>query len=206
MVQAVSPENAFETKAALREKINSLMKALAPKDIGRMSARIAETLFSLKEYRESQKVLVYLALKSEAQTERIVQKSFEDGKRVFVPVVDRENDELFISELPDLKINLVKGAYGILEPAEIDRKITAPEIIDLAIVPGLAFDGQGARLGHGKGYYDRLLKRLSPHALRLGLAFGCQILPSIPYCEHDVRVHKVLTESETLNCFDPEGV
>ncbi len=206
MVQVFSPENAFETKAALREKINSLKKALDPKDIGRMSARIAETLFSLKDYRQSQKVLVYLALKSEAQTEKIVQKSFEEGKRVFVPVVDRKKDELLISELPDLKINLVKGAYGVLEPVEKDRKITAPEIIDLAIVPGLAFDGEGARLGHGKGYYDRLLKRLSPHALRLGLAFGCQILPSIPYCEHDVRVHKVLTESETLNCFDPEGV
>ena len=206
MVQAVSPENAFETKAALREKINSLMKALDPKDIGRMSDSIAENLFALKDYQRSQKVLVYLALKSEAQTERIVHKSFEEGKRVFVPVVDREKDELLISELPDLKINLVKGAYGILEPVEKDRKIAAPEIIDLAIVPGLAFDGEGARLGHGKGYYDRFLKRLSPHALRLGLAFGCQVLPSIPHCEHDVRVHKVLTESETLNCFDPERV
>ena len=206
MVQLVSPKNALETKAALREKIRSLKKTLDPKDVGRMSAGIAENLFALKDYQQSQKVLVYLALKGEAQTEKIVQKSFEEGKRVFVPVVDREKDELLISELPDRKINLVKGAYGVREPVEKDRKIAAPEIIDLAIVPGLAFDREGSRLGHGKGYYDRFLKRLSPHALRLGLAFGCQVLPSIPFCEHDVRVHKVLTENQTIHCFDPEGV
>lgn len=206
MVQLVSPENALETKAALREKINRVRKTLDPKDIGRMSAGIAENLFALKDYQQSQKVLVYLALESEAQTGRIVEKSFKDGKRVFVPVVDREKDELLISELPDQKIKLVKGACGVQEPVEKDWKISAPEIIDLAIIPGLAFDREGARLGRGKGYYDRFLKRLSPHVPRLGLAFGCQVLPSIPYCEHDVRVHKVVTESETCHCFDPEGV
>ena len=85
-------------------------------------------------------ILVYLALKSEAQTDRIVAKSFEDGKRVFVPVAAREKDEILISELPGPKINLAKGAYGVLEPVEKDRKIVSPEIIDLAVVPGLAFE------------------------------------------------------------------
>ena len=122
------------------------------------------------------------------------------GKKVFVPIVDDSDKELTISELPSLGINLVKGAFGIPTPSEKDRAIVSPDIIDLAVVPGLAFTRKGDRLGRGKGYYDRLLARFPSHAMKVGVAFGFQVLDFIPIAHHDIGMDVVLSESEIFNC------
>ena len=93
---------------------------------------------------------------------------------------------------------LAIGSYGALEPRKGLRgnpdKIIAVDTIDLAVVPGFAFDSQGNRLGHGKGYYDRLLQSFTDKTTTVGLAFECQIVPEIPQDEHDMPVDIVVTE------------
>jgi 5-formyltetrahydrofolate cyclo-ligase len=93
---------------------------------------------------------------------------------------------------------LAPGMLGILEPPEDlrrrpEKRIDA-ERLDLVMVPGAAFDARGGRIGRGKGYYDRLLRRTRPDALRVGVAFQCQIFPGVPMQEHDVFMDKVITE------------
>jgi 5-formyltetrahydrofolate cyclo-ligase len=95
--------------------------------------------------------------------------------------------------------DLAPGTLGILEPRDelrkcAERKVDVGEI-DLLVVPGVAFDPGGGRLGHGKGYYDRLLRRAPRETPSVGLAFECQVFPEVPMMEHDVFLHKVITEN-----------
>jgi 5-formyltetrahydrofolate cyclo-ligase len=88
------------------------------------------------------------------------------------------------------KARLKKGPYGICEP--VVQRFVKREDLDLVIVPGVAFDRRGNRLGRGKGYYDRFLKKLPNEAISFGLAFDFQILPSLPATKTDVSVNKVI--------------
>jgi 5-formyltetrahydrofolate cyclo-ligase len=95
---------------------------------------------------------------------------------------------------------LEEGTYSILEPRaglrdERDREVDIGEV-DLAVVPGVAFDREGGRMGHGKGYYDRLLGRARPDTPLVGLAFECQLFAEIPMDENDVPMDKIITERE----------
>jgi 5-formyltetrahydrofolate cyclo-ligase len=93
----------------------------------------------------------------------------------------------------------MSGAYTILEPRQECVNEVSPESIDLIIIPGVAFDGQGNRIGHGMGYYDRLLqKKIRTHCL--GLAFEFQIVESIPTEIHDVKIKKIITEERIIIC------
>ena len=96
---------------------------------------------------------------------------------------------------------LAEGAHKILEPRDDLRsrpgKQVNPEELDLVMVPGVAFDPRGGRMGQGKGYYDRLLARVRPDAPLVALAFDCQIFPEIPVAEHDVFMDTVITETST---------
>jgi 5-formyltetrahydrofolate cyclo-ligase len=91
------------------------------------------------------------------------------------------------------------GMYKILEPKPELREVAAmkvdPQELDLVMVPGVAFDRRGGRMGHGKGYYDKLLERVRPEAPLVALAFECQLFPEIPVAPHDVFMSKIVTES-----------
>ena len=105
--------------------------------------------------------------------------------------------------------DLAKGRYGIDEPtAEIrerpDRRVDIASV-DLVIVPGVAFDSSGARLGHGKGYYDKLLENAKPETPRVALAFECQMFEEIPMQDHDIFMDKVVTEDRVYNGIGRKG-
>jgi 5-formyltetrahydrofolate cyclo-ligase len=185
-----------EQKASQRKQINALLKSLHEDHVNSKSAGITDKLLSLTEYQKAGNILVYLSLKKEVQTDSLIKKIFEMGKRVFVPIVNEKN--LIVSELFSLDINFIKGTDGIPVPDKKDRAIVSPEIIDLAVVPGLAFTRVGARLGRGKGCYDKFLSGFS--ALKVGVAFNLQLLDFIPLSPHDVGMDKVITESEIFNC------
>jgi len=196
MVQSISASAVAEQKASQRKQISALLKTLNEDQVQSKSASITEKLFSLSEYQNVGNILVYLSLKKEVQTDSLIKKIFEMGKRVFIPIVADKN--IIVSELQSLNIKLKKGSDGIRVPDEKDRAIVSPGIIDLAVVPGLAFTNGGARLGRGRGWYDKLLAGLP--ALKVGVAFELQLLDFIPLCQHDVGMDKVITESEIFNC------
>ena len=130
----------------------------------------------------------------------MIERAFELGKKVYVPIVDRERHILKITKLPGPDIEFETGAYGIREPGRKLREIVSPETLELVVAPGIVFDLKGGRIGFGGGYYDRLLSGLSKQATRVGVAFDFHVLESIPQTENDVRVHKIITEKKVITC------
>jgi 5-formyltetrahydrofolate cyclo-ligase len=159
------------------------------------SERIVERLLALPEYVASSTISAFVGVGSEVATLPVIARAIADGKRIAVPWVDGDTLQLFILENV---AELEPAPFGLLEPstplrARPERRL-APADVDLFIVPGLAFDLEGGRLGHGRGYYDRLLAQADPHASFTAVAFECQLIPQVPMSPADVRMHRILTE------------
>jgi len=196
----VATESLFQQKTTIRKEILEKRKSQDPQVSAAQSRSITGTLIGRKEFQTANRILIYLSKDGEVGTDHLLGRAFELGKRVCVPVVDRGNDELRISELPGPEIDFLLGAFGVREPAEGDLNFVTPDKIDLVVVPGLAFDRRGGRIGYGKGYYDRLLSRLSSQVPRIALAFEFQVLDTVPQDVNDIQVDTIITEKNTMNC------
>jgi 5-formyltetrahydrofolate cyclo-ligase len=139
--------------------------------------------------------MFYVHMRSEVRTAEFLSTALGEGKGIVVPWCLDDDLGLFLLESMD---ELAVGTYGILEPRvelrAAGRRRVDPAELDLVMVPGVAFDRRGGRLGHGRGYYDRLLAQVRPDTALVGLAFECQMFPAIPAGPHDVFMDKVITE------------
>ena len=158
-----------------------------------MSREIKERLFDLPEYRSCKVVMFYIAHDNEVETRDMIAESL-NNKKVLVPCTSLESNMIYPVEIENLE-NLERGAFGILEPK--NKKIYAGDI-DIIIVPGIAFDLRGYRIGYGKGFYDRFLKDAS--SLKVGLAFDFQVVDHIMEDVNDVPVDIVITEKRIIRC------
>lgn len=175
-----------ELRKSLKKERNSL-----PKEIkNEFDMRIFQEIINSKVYEESQRVFIYVSYNSEVDTIPLIKYSLEKGKRVCVPrVLDKEGnmESLYIDSLGELR----EGMYGILEP--VSTKKASPIDIELVITPGLAFDKEGGRIGYGKGYYDRYLK-LSNNAIKMGVCYDFQVVPSLPTTKEDIKMDMIISE------------
>ncbi len=180
-------------KRAIRRRAEANRRAQPDKD--EASRVICERFAALPEYGEAETVMCYVHMRAEVRTQPFLPAAIEHGKRIVVPYCLKDELGLFLLESMD---ELAVGTYRILEPKTGLRWLPAKQIdaarLDLIMVPGVAFDRQGARLGHGRGYYDKLLSRVRPEAALVGVAFECQIFPEIPTLPHDVSMDTVITE------------
>ena len=187
-------EATLDKKQAIRRKASARRNAQPGKDA--LSAAIFERIFSLNEYSAAGTVLFYIDVRSEVRTRPALSSVLALQKRIVVPYC--VDDRLALFNLRGLD-ELEPAAFGILEPRmplrELSERRVDPVEIDLVLAPGVAFDRRGGRLGHGLGYYDRLLQRLRPGAVIVGLAFDCQLFDEIPMSPHDVFMDLVVTES-----------
>jgi len=157
---------------------------------------IKEKFFELAEFKKAEYIMFYLATKEEVQTRLMIEEALKIGKKILVPVILKGENRIIASRIEDLKglkSQLAPGPYGILEPRNACIREVGPEKIDLAVVPGLAFDKQNRRLGRGGGYYDRFLAGLTADTPRIGLAFSFQLLETLPALSHDIPVTKVIS-------------
>jgi 5-formyltetrahydrofolate cyclo-ligase len=182
-----------QRKARIREQAHANRNQQPDKDD--LSRRICETFMALPEYAAARTVLFYLDVRSEVRTRHTLPDALKTGKRIVVPYCVKDELELFLLTSPD---ELAVGMYKILEPKPelraLPEKRVAPTELDLIMVPGVAFDRRGARMGHGFGYYDRLLQHARPDAPLVALAFECQLFPEIPTQPHDVFMDRIITE------------
>src|SRR5262245_14670859 len=182
-----------QRKARIREQAHANRNQQPDKDD--LSRHICATFLALPEYAAARTVLFYLAARGQARPRHTLPDALKTGKRIVVPYCVQDELELFLLSSPD---ELAVGMYKILEPKPELRvrpeKRVAPAELDLIMVPGVAFDRRGARMGHGFGYYDRLLQHARPDAPLVALAFECQLFPEIPTQAHDVFMDKVITE------------
>ncbi len=180
-------------KAEIRKQANDNRRQQPDKE--RLSEAICARFASLPEYAAAGTVMFYVDVRSEVRTRQFLPTALAQGKRVVIPYCVADELELFRLESLD---ELAVATFGILEPKRdlrtLPQKRVEPEALDLVMVPGVAFDRQGGRTGHGKGYYDRVLERVRPDAPLIGIAFECQMFPEIPMLPHDIRMDKVITE------------
>jgi len=166
--------------------------------------QIQEAVHLIDRFTSARVVSSYVGVKSEVATQQLIGHLLFHGTTVAVPW--REGEELALVRLEALE-ELAPSSFGLLEPSpgicgSPDRELLA-NACDVLIIPGLAFDRTGARLGYGRGYYDRLLRRVRPDALRIGLAFDCQVVETVPTGPTDERVHLVVTEEELIRVSAP---
>ena len=173
------------------EKRNSLSE----KQILEKSLAIKRMLFFLPEFLQAKKILFYVSFKSEVSTREMIQEALSLGKIVAVPLSDFEKNSMRAVKITSLAA-LEEKKFGLLEP-ESGKEIPAQEL-DLIIVPGVAFDLQRARLGYGKGFFDRFLRGTRKGAKKIGLAFECNIEESIQGSSHDEKMDKIITEERII--------
>jgi 5-formyltetrahydrofolate cyclo-ligase len=185
-------------KKSLRRHLIKKRKNLSKNFVFENSKTIEEKLFGLVEFKQASTILFYVSYNNEVNTHQMIKKCLNNGKNVIVPISKKEDRSLILSKLNNWD-DLKKGSYGILEP-ENDKIQEVPiDKIDLIIVPGVGFDESGSRIGHGKGYYDNLLKK-SKNILCIGLAFEAQIEKYIPAERQDKPVNKIVTEKRIIHC------
>ena len=178
-------------KKAIREKICLARKNLPKEAILKKSKEIIEALTGLKEYADAETVMSYISLDEEVDTKEFIKNELGLGKTLVVPFM--ENDVIHVSKLKNLE--LAKGRFGVLEPV---KKEICDDKIDLVLVPGIAFDINGSRIGFGNGCYDRFLENCN--ALKIGLAFEEQIVEPIPAEKHDKQVDMIITDKRVIRC------
>lgn len=182
-----------DKKAQIRKEVLSSLKAQSKAKRRSKSEEIENKLFNHPWYKKAATVMFYIAEDIEVDTESMIKKTLKKEKKVVVPITDVSRSELIASLLVDYDKELTKGPYGILEPKSDFARPVPLKMIDLVIVPGIAFDKKGNRLGHGTGYYDRFLSRISKVVPTIGLAFDFQLVDSIPTLSHDISVKEVLS-------------
>ena len=186
-------------KERLRRKILGLRDQQTSNELKNKSSKITEAVLGLPEYRKSKVVACYVDKGSEVKTRPLIRKVLAARKKVLVPIVDKESQNLLYSEIGDLD-ELTPGAFGILEPKLEHRKLTDLATANVVFVPGIAWDFGGYRLGWGKGYFDLVLKRLPDKLTSIGLAFDLQVVERVPRAQFDLPVDILVTESRVVHC------
>ncbi|MGB9715175.1 MAG: 5-formyltetrahydrofolate cyclo-ligase [Thermodesulfovibrionales bacterium] len=154
-------------------------------------------LFNLSEFKIVKTLLFYVSFRSEVDTISLIEESLQMNKKIIVPKVDEKMHQLRLYEINNLK-ELSSGFMGILEPSLPDERIRDMKDIDLAIIPGIAFDHSGNRIGYGAGYYDILLSNTKKKPPLVALAYEEQLIDLIPSEVHDVKVDIIVTDKRII--------
>lgn len=185
-------------KRALRNEILSKRKALSKEEVNKKSSAISNLLFSTEQYKKSKYIMCYIDFRNEVRTEEIIRMALNEDKNIIIPISIVETKQLVLSQLLDYDKELESGTYGILEPKKEFIREVNPELIDLVLMPGVAFDRRGYRIGYGGGYYDRFLTRIDDSVPKIALAFDLQLVPHVRKGRYDIPVDYIITEKEII--------
>jgi len=182
----------MKDKGSLRKYYLRLLKEQKREDALRKSSLIARKFWELPAVKNARTILFYASTPGEVDTLLMIEKACFLGKRVALPIVEKEQKKLIPTLIASME-DVHTGTYGIAEPSFDPKKIVALEDLDAVVVPGLAFDRQHHRLGRGAGYYDRFLSALPETVCTVGLAFDFQLTESLPTQAHDMRLQQIIT-------------
>ena len=180
-------------KQALRTKLRAMRKSLSPETQKLAGEAVREKVLALEAYKRAKTVMAYIACRGELDVSPVIDEILSSGRTLLLPRC--EAGGTLTARIITSPEALLPGAYGIPEPAE-DAEIAPPESIDLILVPGLAFDREGARLGQGGGYYDRLLSKTG--AVKVGICHEAALIDCVPREAHDIRMDAVITPTALI--------
>lgn len=184
------------SKKLIRDKILSIRNSLSPEEAKGRSKLIFQNLKTLPIFNTAKVIHTYVSSKkNEVDTIEIINYLFSIGKRVIVPVVDKDREVLRHSELKSIS-DLKKSTFGILEPEQI-KEVSLNEI-ELVLVPAIAVDRFGNRIGFGSGYYDKFLSQI--RCPKVALVYDFQIVDKIETSPNDAPVDFIVTETEIISC------
>ncbi len=183
-----------QRKNEIRTAAHAARKEQADKDA--VSKQITDRVMQQSEYVAAKCVMWYVDVRDEVRTRHALPECVASDKKIVVPYcVDGELELFHLESMNELET----GMYKILEPRRDLRDMTSKRVdvteLDLILVPGVGFDAQGGRTGHGKGYYDKCLENARPQTPLIALAFECQMFDEIPMQDHDIYMDKVVTEA-----------
>ena len=188
-------------KQSLRKRIIAQREQLLSDTRAAYSAAITERLLQLPEYRQATTVLGYMNFGAEFASAQWVKQVLADGKLLILPKVNHHTKQLDLYRVDDLENQLALGSWGILEPViERCERLSSLNEVEFVLLPGVAFSRDGARLGYGGGFYDKLLAGVTHRPALVAAAFSLQIIEQIPQEATDIKVEWIITEQEAISC------
>lgn len=187
-------------KQALRQRIITQRDALTTAERARADMEISSKILDLQDYKAAKTVMGYMNFGSEFNSAAWVRQALEEGKQVLLPLVDKIRRELCLYRVNNLDTQLAPGSYGIREPLPHCCEPAELSQVEFILLPGVAFSRDGARLGYGGGFYDKLLARLQHAPALVAAAYSVQLVPEVPQEATDRKVEWLVTEKESIHC------
>lgn len=184
----------IQLKEELRQRMKTRLDSLNQEEYQDFNGVLYRNFIKLAIVKRAKNIMIYYSVRNEVKTEAIINYLLKTGKTVALPVCTPERD-LNAAVINDL-CQLQPSVFGLMEPGP-EAALLEPDLLDLIVVPGVAFDERGYRLGHGAGYYDRFLSKML-NSFKLGLAYDFQIVSKIPVESHDIGMNGILTPSRYL--------
>ena len=191
-------EDIKETKGDIRSRITNVIKAMPEKSLLEKAGAIENRLFDFANFLESNIAMLYWNKSSEVISGDIVKRSFGYNRIIVLPAFDTKNHEMHLLKVEDIDKDLILGPRDVLEPDQTRCKSVPVESVDIAVIPGIAFDEKGGRVGTGEGYYDRFIPSLSATTRKVALAYEDQVLSQVPMESHDKHVDIIITEERII--------
>jgi 5-formyltetrahydrofolate cyclo-ligase len=185
-----------DQKKAVRDEVRLRLQQISPEERLRRSTAANDLIRQQPAWARSKSVLFYSALASELDVFPLLKEAHAGGKTILLPRFDPIGNSYHIAKIRDFPGDMIPAKFGILEPGSHCPEFAANHL-DFALVPGVAFDALGARLGRGRGFYDRLLAQVT--GMKCGIAFDEQIFPHLPTAPHDVRMNFVVTPTRWID-------
>jgi 5-formyltetrahydrofolate cyclo-ligase len=184
-------------KASIRKEIIKKRDGISHDTKTAKDLSIKHQLLSLREFLDAEIVFFYASFRSEVETHTMIKESLEMGKRVVLPKVRKEGHGVMLYEIKDIN-ELSLGHMGIPEPSFNDAYSLSIDEVDIIVVPGVAFDYSGNRLGYGGGYYDMLLAQKNKKTPIIALAYEEQLVDEIPSEPHDIKIDIIITDKRVI--------
>lgn len=187
-----------EKKISIRSEMIKSVDALSEDDFRDKSRCVAERLFDFANFLEAKIPLLYVNLPHEIPTREILEWCFDHHKIVVLPAFGKEKRTMTLLKVDDLEKDLRIGPRGVLEPDPDRCKRVPVDQVDIAVIPGVAFDEKGGRIGSGLGYYDRLIPKLALTTRKVALTLDAHVIPQVPMESHDKYVDIIITDQRII--------
>ena len=191
-------EEIQKSKADIRKEIATEIGNLSPEKLAEKTKQIEERLFDFANFLEAKIALMYLENSNEVQSRNIIKRTFNYNKIVVLPLVDSESKKFNLFKIDDFNSDLITSDSNVLQPDPEKCRAVPIDCIDIALIPGIAFDEKGGRIGSGDGYYDRLIPHLPITTRKVALALDDQIIPMVPIESHDKYVDIIITDKRII--------
>lgn len=188
----------LEKKQEIRTGVANSLQALSDREKAEKTRGIENRVFEFANFLEAKVVLLYMASKNEVRTEGIFRRCFDYNKIVVLPVHDASRRKIKIYKIDNPSTDLIMGPRQVLEPNPEKCKVVPFDCLDIALIPAVALDEKGGRVGSGDGFYDRLVPKLPITTRKVALAFEDQILQQVPMESHDKHVDIIITENRII--------